>query len=107
MAELVREAEAETVAVYAVLVYGITSAVCSSPQTTELNAHARSETLMKWVRLAMAQAALFTLLGVALDKRRWPPALGGGLAMVLLWAQYVHARDEGLASTQAGTEAYR
>src|SRR5258708_39056519 len=97
MGELVREAEAETVAVYAVLVYGITSADCSSPQTTELNAHARSETLMKWARLAVAQAALFTLLGVALDKRRWPPALGGGLAMVRVWAQTVHPRAEALA----------
>ena len=106
MPELTRENPAETVAVYAVLVYGITSAVCSSPQTTELNAHARADTLMKWVTLALIQAAVFTAIGVALDKRRWPPALGGGLAMALLWAQYVHARNAGLASTAAGTETY-
>lgn len=107
MAELIRSEEAETVAVYAVLVYGITSAVVSSPQTTHLNAAARAETLMLWVRLAMAQAALFTLLGIYLDKRRWPPALGGGLAMVLLWAQYVYAKNAGLASNEPGTEVYR
>jgi hypothetical protein len=106
VAELIRSDEAETVAVYAVLVYGITSAVCSSPQTTELNAHARAQTLMKWVTLALIQAALFTALGVALDKRRWPPALGGGLAMAMLWVQYVHARNSGLASDDAGTETY-
>jgi hypothetical protein len=106
VAELIKPHEAETVAIYAMLVYGITSAVCSSPQTTEINAAARAATLMKWVRSAIAQAALFTLLGVYLDKRRWPPLLGGGLAMVLLWAQYVYARNAGESSGQPGTESY-
>jgi hypothetical protein len=106
MAELVGRDEAETVAVYAVLVYGTVSAVCSSPQTAELNAHARAATLMKWVTLAMAQAALFTAIGVKLDKRRWPPLLGGGLAMAMLWAQYVYAKKSGLESDEPGTESY-
>lgn len=106
MAELLRENPAETVAVYAMLVYGITSAVCSSPQTTHINARARAATLMQWVTAAMAQAALFTAIGVALDKRRWPPLLGGSLAMALLWGQYVYARNAGLASSAPGTESY-
>jgi hypothetical protein len=106
MAELVRDEDSETVAIYAMLVYGITSAVCSSPQTTDINAAARADTLMKWVRLAMAQAALFTLIGVKLDKRRWPPLLGGGLAMAMLWAQYVYAKKSGLESDEPGTENY-
>jgi hypothetical protein len=99
-------AAAITVAIYAALTYDIISATNSSPQTTEINAGARAETLMKWVKLGLAQAALFAAMGVALDKRRWPPLLGSGIAGGLLWLQYVHARDAGLASSEPGTESY-
>ena len=95
-----------TVAVYATLVYDIISATNSSPQTTEINAKARADTLMKWVKLGLAQAAVFALIGVALDKRRWPPLLGASLAAMLLWVQYVHALNSGLASQLPGTENY-
>jgi hypothetical protein len=54
----------------------------------------------------MAQAVLFGGLGVLLDKRRWPPALGAGLAAVLLYGQYVHAKAAGLANGGPGTEDY-
>lgn len=94
-----------TVAIYAALTYDIISATNSSPQTTEINAGTRADTLMKWVRLGLAQAALFATMGVLLDKRRWPPLLGSGLAGGLLWVQYVHARDAGLASVEPGTES--
>jgi hypothetical protein len=97
---------AQTVAIYATLVYDIISATNSSPQTTEINAHARSETLMKWVKLGLLQAAGFALLGVYLDRRRWPPALGAGIAGALLWVQYCHALDSGLASMAPPTETY-
>ena len=95
---------AVTVAVYAALTYDIISATNSSPQTTELNASVRAETLMKWVKLGLAQAGAFALIGIMLDKRRWPPLVGAGLAMALLWMQYVHARDSGLRSGGPGTE---
>lgn len=98
--------QAVTVAVYATLVYDIISATNSSPQTTEINAHVRAPTLMKWVKLGLAQAALFAVLGIALDRRRWPPALGSGIAAGLLWAQYVHAMNSGLASSAAPTETW-
>jgi hypothetical protein len=95
------------VAVYAALTYDIISATNSSPQTTEINAAARAETLMKWVNLGMAQAALFAAIGILLDKQRWPPALGVGLAGVLLYAQYLHAKQAGLATMHLpGTEEY-
>lgn len=94
------------VAVYAALMYDVISATNSSPQTTEINAAARADTLMKWVKLGILQGALFVGIGVALDPDRWPPLLGGGLAAVLLWAQYVHARNSGLASGGATTETY-
>ena len=95
-----------TVAIYAALTYDIISATNSSPQTTEINAKARADTLMKWVNVGLAQAAGFILLGVLLDARRWPPLLGGGAAGVLLYCQYVHARNSGLASSEPATESY-
>jgi hypothetical protein len=95
------------VAVYAALTYDIISATNSSPQTTEINAAVRAETLMKWVHLGMGQAILFGAIGVMLDKQRWPPALGVGLAGVLLYVQYLHAKQAGLATTDLpGTETY-
>jgi hypothetical protein len=95
-----------SVAVYAELVYTVISASCSSPQTAELNAKARSGTLMKWVRVGLVQGAAFGVLGATLDKRRWPPLLGSGLAMLALWLQYRHALTAGLASDAPGTERY-
>lgn len=100
---------AVTLAVYAALTYDIISATNSSPQTTEINASTRAPTLMKWVKIGLAQAALFAFLGIILEvhsgRSPWPPALGAGLAGGLLWAQYVHARNCGMASDAPGTES--
>jgi|SRR5215831_9393332 len=102
-----------TMAVYAALTYDIISATNSSPQTTEINAKARAETLMKWVKIGLAQAAIFAFLGVAIEgmsgRKIWPPALGAGLAGGLLWAQYVHAKKAGLetADSLPPTEVYQ
>jgi hypothetical protein len=94
------------VAVYAALTYDIISATNSSPQTTEINASVRSRTLMKWVWLGLAQAAGFALIGAYLDRRRWPPIIGAGVAASLLLVQYLHARNEGLKNPGPGTEVY-
>jgi len=97
-----------TMAVFATLMYDVISATNSSPQTTEINARTRAETLMKWVHLGLAQGALFVVLGAAIEARAgrpWAmPVLGGGLAAALLYGQYVHARNAGLASSKPGTE---
>ena len=106
MAELNGESSAVVVAIYAALTYDIISATNSSPQTTEINAAARADTLMKWVHLGLAQAALFAVIGATLDRRRWPPILGSGLAAALLWAQYLHAKSAGLAKGGPPTEQY-
>jgi hypothetical protein len=95
---------AAKVAIYAALTYDIISATNSSPQTTEINASIRAETLMKWVKIGLLQAALFAGIGIMLDKQRWPPALGSGLAGLLLWFQYVHAKNAGLSQQGEGTE---
>jgi hypothetical protein len=94
--------------VYAALTYDVISATNSSPQTTELNAAQRAETLMKWVRIGLLQAAGFALFGAWVESRTGgtpaAPLLGAGVAAVLLWAQYVHAKNAGQRSSQPGTE---
>jgi hypothetical protein len=87
------------------IVYEIIAAACSSPQTTEINASTRADTLMKWVHLGIAQAAVFVLIAAALDNKRAPHIIGGGLlAAGLMYGQYVHAKNAGLRSCKPGTE---
>lgn len=89
------------------IVYEIIAAACSSPQTAEINAHSRADTLMKWVHLGIVQSALFVCAAAYLDKKHRIQILaGGGVAMALMYGQYVHARSAGLASTEPGTESY-
>ena len=95
-----------SVAVYAALVYDVISATNSSPQTTEINAQMRGPTLMKWVHLGIAQAAMFAIIGAVMDPDHWPPIVGATLAMGLMYAQYRHALAAGLASDEPGTEQY-
>lgn len=98
--------DALTFMVSAGLVYEVIAAACSSPQTTEINAGARSETLMKWVWIGIAQSALFVAIAAFLSKRPVPALAGGGMAIALMLMQYVHARNAGLASSLPGTEDY-
>lgn len=89
------------------VMYEIIAAACSSPQTTELNAHKRADTLMKWVHLGVGQGALFVVLAALFDsKHRKPILAGGALAAVLLYGQYVHAKMAGLSNGGAPTEQY-
>jgi hypothetical protein len=105
MASVTRGGGGVAFLVSAGIVYEIIAAACSSPQTTEINAHSRSDTLMKWVNLGCGQAFVFVVIAAMLDPRHAPAILGGGLlAMVLMYAQYVHAKRAGLASCEPGTE---
>ena len=89
------------------IVYEIIAAACSSPQTTEINAASRADTLMKWVHLGIAQAALFVAIAALIDtQHRKPIIVGGGLAAGLMYWQYVHAKQAGLASTEPVTETW-
>jgi hypothetical protein len=100
--------DAAIVAIYGALTYDIVAAACSSPQTTEINAATRADTLMKWVHLGLGQAAVFVAIGVALQanesKPVWPPLLGAGLGGGMMYASYIHAKQAGLASDEPGTE---
>jgi hypothetical protein len=90
------------------IVYEIIAAACSSPQTAEINAAKRSETLMKWVKIGMLQAAGFVAVAAWIDKRHRAAIIAGGAtAAGLMWIQYDHANKAGLAAVdQPGTEQY-
>lgn len=87
------------------LVYEIIAAACSSPQTTEINAGVRSETLMKWVYLGLGQAALFVGIAAYLSDKPGAVIAGGSIAAGLMLVQYEHAKKAGLASSAPGTES--
>lgn len=87
------------------IVYEIVAAACSSPQTTEINAASRADTLMKWVHLGLAQAAGFVLAAAIIDKKHAGPIIiGGAVAGGLLYVSYAHAKAAGLACEEPGTE---
>jgi hypothetical protein len=88
------------------IVYEIVAAACSSPQTTEINASTRADTLMKWVHLGLAQAVVFVVAAAMIDRKHAAPILtGGALAGAILYVSYAHARAAGLASDEEGTES--
>ena len=88
------------------IVYEIVAAACSSPQTTEINASTRAETLMKWVNLGLLQAAFFVVAAAVIDRKHAVPILvGGTMAGGILYVSYAHARAAGLASDEDGTES--
>jgi hypothetical protein len=87
------------------LVFEVIAAACSSPQTTEINASSRADTLMKWVVIGMVMSAVFVLIAAAMSRNKWPALLGGGLAGGMMWTAYAHAKSCGLRSNQPGTES--
>jgi hypothetical protein len=103
---LMDQGDAIAFMVAAGLVYEIIAAACSSPQTMEINATARADTLMKWVLIGEAQAAVFVLIAAALDKKRWPALLGGAMAGLIMWGCYAHAKASGLRNGGPTTESY-
>lgn len=90
---------AALVGIYAALILDIFSTTNSSPQTTELFAKARSDTLWKWVKIGAVMSVLFMVLGATLAKREgnsfWAPIAGGGIALIIMFALYSHALASG------------
>ena len=87
------------------LVYEVIAANCSAPQTTELNAKHRAETLMKWVNIGVVQSVLFVGIAAMIDRRHAKPiVIGGGLAAGIMYVSYLHGRSAGLASNAPVTE---
>lgn len=81
--------------------------VCSSPQTTELNADKRAPTLMKWVHIGQVETAVFITVAAIID-----PAFavayiaGAALEMTITEAEYLHAKQAGIANPGTPTESY-
>ncbi len=87
------------------LVYEIIAAACSSPQTAEINASSRADTLMKWVHIGLVQSAGFIGVAALVDRKHAPAIIAGGLsAAVIMYGSYLHALAKGLASDEPGTE---
>lgn len=106
MATAVRGESGISFLVSAGIVYEIIAAACSSPQTTEINASKRADTLMKWVHIGIAQAAVFVIVAAWIDPKDRVAIIGGGsLAAGLMYAQYVHAKRVGIAKGGVGTES--
>lgn len=80
--------------VYADLAYNLYSATNSSPQTTELFAGDRAETLWKYVRIGHVQAIGLGLFGSLLD-RSWWPLLGTISIGGIMHGMYRHALAAG------------
>jgi uncharacterized membrane protein len=91
------------------LVYEVIAAACSSPQTAEINADKRADTLMKWVHLGLVQSALFVGAGAWIaghtgGNPRMVVA-GGVLAAGMMYGSYWYALASGKKSGQPGTES--
>jgi len=82
---------------------------CSSPQTVEINANKRAETMMKWVAVGLVEGALIIGVTVFFDKK-YSGALIAGAAVegLITYMEYAHAKNAGLATaaTKPGTEQY-
>jgi hypothetical protein len=87
------------------IVYEVIAAACSSPQTAEINATKRADTLMKWVYIGMVQAGLFVTIAALVDPEDAKPiVIGGVMAGGIMYWSYAHAMASGLAAAQPGTE---
>src|SRR5215472_9100872 len=83
-------------AVYLDAGYNIMSATNSSPQTTELFASDRADTLWKYVKLGHYQILGASVLGAVLAGKFWIwPLIGGGAAIGVMHAMYSHALKAG------------
>ena len=103
-----RNAALGTVAVagiYATFALDCYSTFCSSPQTTELNAKARADTLMKWEGVGGAVAVAGGLAATMYSGDK-APLIGTVVVAALMYGCYVHARNAGLRSDEPATERY-
>lgn len=90
-------------AVYATFALDVFSTFTSSPQTTEINADKRADTLMKWVKIGFVVALAGGVVGTITSKSAVPLVATSAVG-VGMWAMYEHAKKSGLENGGAGTE---
>lgn len=94
---------AALIGIYATFALDCFSTFTSSPQTTELNAGARTPTLMKWVGIGGAVAVGGGLVATVIVKNPWP-LLATLVVAALMWWMYRHAAASGLQNPGNETE---
>jgi|SRR5215469_1115116 len=95
-------ADAVLFGVAADLVYNVFSATNSSPQTTELFAASRADTLWKYVKLGGVQSAVLVgVMAVRGGRNGLWAVFGGGMAGVFMWLMYRHALQSGTSNAQS------
>lgn len=83
----------------------IIAKACSSPQTAELNADRRAETLMKWVSIGMIEGVLVIGIAASIDKQHaYAIVAGGAIEATITYLEYQYAKKSGLASDEPPTE---
>lgn len=92
--------------VYATLALDAFGSVTSSPQTTELFAKDREETLMKYVYLADAGAIAIGAGAAMVDGTIWP-LLGVVIVVAGMHYLYVHAAKSGKTENPPMTDSQR
>jgi uncharacterized membrane protein YkvI len=88
-------------------VLGAVAAYCSSPQTTEINADTRADTLMKWVNFGAVQSILFIGIAATVDHQHRNALVAGGLLqLVFMYGAYLHAKESGTKNPGPRTEKH-
>lgn len=80
--------------VYADLAFNLYSATNSSPQTSELFAGEREQTLWKYVKFGHGIAIVFGVIGSLLDRTLWP-LVGCTSVGITMHVMYKHALKAG------------
>lgn len=89
----------------AAAIYEAIAAACSSPQTTEINADTRADTLMKWVHIGLIQGVLLVGVAAVTDRQFATSYIAGGaMAGVFMYGSYLYAKKAGQSSIAPGTE---
>ena len=91
--------------VYLTFALNVYSAFTSSPQTTEINAQARADTLMKWVKVSSLVAVGGGAVASYVDRSALP-LVATSIAAAAMYMVYEHAKKAGLESGEPGTERY-
>jgi hypothetical protein len=92
------------IGVWATFALDVFSTLNSSPQTTELNAGARTPSLMYWVCIGAVVAVAGGGIASVVSRKVWPLLVTASVAGGM-WLLYMHATKRGLANPQP-TEDY-
>ena len=93
------------VAVYGTFALDVFSTLNSSPQTTELFAKDREDSLMHWVIIGSGVALAGGVYGTVLAKSAWP-LIGAATVAVGMYFAYTHAVKRGKSQEPPTNASY-